>query len=90
MAAIYADLVEERPGLRVVSVDRSILILSAFHRAEDKAIKLPDAIHLATAEQTVCTHFISGDRGLRPSRHYKFERVDLKPDALNGLLAEVK
>jgi predicted nucleic acid-binding protein len=90
IAAIYARLVDRRPGLNVVSIDRSILILSAFHRAADRVLKLPDAIHLATAEQTACTHVISADRGLRPTPHYKFERVDLKANALKRIIAELR
>lgn len=90
LAAIYAELVEQRPGLNVVPVDRSILILSAFHRADDRALKLPDAIHLAAAEQTACTHIISADRGLRPSRYYEFERVELEQNPLNKVLARIQ
>lgn len=89
VAAIYADLVEQRPGLAVIPVDRSILMLAAFHRAEDTAAKLPDAIHLATAERSACTLVVSGDRKLKPSAQYDFERVDLKITPLRRLLAEV-
>jgi predicted nucleic acid-binding protein len=90
LAGAYADLVVERPGLEVVPVDRTILILSAFHRADDKSIKLPDAIHLAAAEQSSCTHIVSADRGLRPSPQFPFERVDLELDALRGHLADLQ
>ncbi|MGH6824388.1 type II toxin-antitoxin system VapC family toxin [Methyloceanibacter sp.] len=89
VAAIYADLVEQRPGLDVIAVDRSILILAAFHRAEEPRTKLPDAIHLATAEQSACTVVVTGDRKLKPSAQHVFERVDLKIADLKRLLDEV-
>lgn len=51
-----------------VPVSRDILLLAARIRAEGgQGLKLPDAIHIATAELSGCTHVISGDKRL--SRH---------------------
>jgi|SRR3990170_2940868 len=90
LAAIYADLISQRPGLQVCPIERDVLVLSAFHRADDNSIKLPDAIHLATAERADCTHILSGDRKLRPSHHFNFQRVDLQLRALEGLLESLE
>lgn len=45
----------------VVPVDRSILIEAATVRANSN-LKLPDAIHLATAILHGCTHFVTNDQ----------------------------
>jgi predicted nucleic acid-binding protein len=54
----------------VVPVDRTVLTHAALLRAQlprftDRKIKLPDAIHLATALQMKCSFFVTGDKGLR-------------------------
>lgn len=82
--ATYLDVLTNTRGIELVPVDRSILVLAAYQRAESKAIKLPDAIHLATAESPSCTHFITGDRRLL--RNKPFESVDLTTSGLDGLL----
>ena len=89
LATLYCDLIEQGPGLEVVPVDRSILILAAYRRAEDATIKLPDAIHLATAEQSQCSLVLSDDRKLRPSAQHGFSRVALNVASLEQLLAKV-
>ena len=47
--------------LEVVPVDRSILWSAAAIRAEHQSLKLPDAIHLATALRAGCGHFLTAD-----------------------------
>jgi predicted nucleic acid-binding protein len=52
--------------IRVHPVSTSILIEAAWHRGEQSAafgrkLKLPDAIHLATATFWGCSHFMSKD-----------------------------
>ncbi len=90
LAAIYADLIGGQPGLQVWPVDRTILILSAFHRAGNSAIKLPDAIHLATAEQTECTHIVTGDQRLKPTADFAFHKIDLARKPLEALLESIQ
>jgi predicted nucleic acid-binding protein len=56
--------------LDLVPVSRRILFQSAelrFVRRRDhgKKLKLPDAIHLATAIQRGCRYFVSADTGIR-------------------------
>ncbi len=85
LAVEYGDLISDGPGLAVVAVDRDVLVLAAFRRANERTIRLPDAIHLATAEQAGCDHVVSGDRGIRPSTDYRFERIDISPEPLRLL-----
>jgi predicted nucleic acid-binding protein len=71
----YRDLFNPGSGIEVGVVDRTILLAAAQIRADHRALKLPDAIHLATAERAACTHLLSGDRRLPPRPG--FRRVDL-------------
>lgn len=48
IAGLYADLIQNSGRLIVLPVDRSILVEAASYRAR-LGIKLPDAIHVATA-----------------------------------------
>ena len=87
--SLYLEIVRDREGLSVVAIDRSILILSAHHRAETQSLKLPDAIHLATAEQTGCDIVVSGDKRLRSTSAFSFRRIGVTSNELNQLIAEV-
>jgi predicted nucleic acid-binding protein len=57
--------------LRIGPVNRTVLIDAAALRASQK-LKLPDAIHLATAERSGCSHFLTedgdfGEKSLAPT-----------------------
>lgn len=79
----YRTLFEPEGGIEVISVDRQVLVAAAQIRATNGATKLPDAIHIATCEMTLCTHLISGDAGL-PARPL-MQRVPLHVDDLAAL-----
>lgn len=66
LVAFYEAWTAGGPHLEIVDVSRDIIVRAAHLRAADTALKLPDAIHLATAEMSACTHFLSDDRRLRP------------------------
>lgn len=85
LASRYLDLIQSSDGLFVAPVDRSILIRAAHIRKDarirDRSVKLPDAIHLATAEQNFCEAIISGDKRLepvKPSRRIPLTISDLE------------
>lgn len=66
------DLVEAYDGMirpaehfEVLPVGRDILIAAARLRARRAATRLPDAIHLASAERLGCNAFVSRDKRLR-------------------------
>ncbi len=52
-------------GLAVAAIDRPILALAAEIRAMQPALKLPDAIHLATALDTNCKVFLTNDQRIK-------------------------
>ena len=51
-------------AIAVMPVSRDVLIAAARHRAMSR-MKLPDAIHVATADVAGCAGFVSADRGVR-------------------------
>jgi predicted nucleic acid-binding protein len=59
--AVFELLLEAGSSLKTVAVDRAVLRRSAEIRATSRA-RLPDAIHLATAELMECEFFITEDR----------------------------
>ncbi|BAU16028.1 PilT protein domain protein (plasmid) [Leptolyngbya sp. NIES-3755] len=60
----YRQAISSRQYLRVIPIQRSLLIEAARLRATSN-LKLPDAIHVATALTTQCTTFLTNDQGLR-------------------------
>jgi predicted nucleic acid-binding protein len=50
--------------LTVAPITGDILNVAALLRAQRSRLKLPDAIHLATAVGLTCTHFLTADMGL--------------------------
>jgi predicted nucleic acid-binding protein len=61
------ELVERVP-LEVVPLDQQIAVAAAALRARQRAIKLPDALVLATATVLAAEVLLTTDRGWRPSR----------------------
>lgn len=57
---IYADTLQDSEGLTVANVSREVLVEAAKIRANQR-LKLPDAIHLATAVNLRCTTFLTND-----------------------------
>lgn len=61
---VYKQTLRSAAFLAVLPVDREILIQAATLRAESQ-LKLPDAIHVATAFSTGCSVFLTNDQRLR-------------------------
>jgi len=61
----YQAAITTRPGLTVCPVSRSVLIRTAHIRAAHK-VRLPDALHLATALETACDSFLTNDQLVKP------------------------
>ena len=55
------------PWLQIVPVSNNILDVAAQLRAQRIGLKLPDAIHVATALAVGTTHFITDDQGISTS-----------------------
>lgn len=64
MVKVYEDLFSTAGPMTVVAVDRGILVAAATARAAVPALKLPDAIHLATANRCAITHSASFDKSI--------------------------
>jgi predicted nucleic acid-binding protein len=65
--AAYLQVLRPSTSLQVVPVSRDILLAAARLRA-DANLKLPDAIHAATAQLTSCDQFLTNDARLTSFR----------------------
>lgn len=83
---VYRDLLAATGTIDARPVSLDVLVATAQIRADHPSVKLPDAIHLATAEITRCMYFLSADLRLpvRPA----FNRIDLELASLDQLLAQ--
>jgi predicted nucleic acid-binding protein len=89
LARDYGDLIADRPGMLLAHVDRSVLTRAAQVRAADKIIRLPDAIHVATAELCGCTHFLTADKKLL-RRVKSLDVVPLTSSAIGALAGVIQ
>ena len=64
LARLYEEMVAPSAWLSVVSVERAVLV-SAARLGPELGLKLPDAIHVASATASGCELFLSNDRRLR-------------------------
>jgi predicted nucleic acid-binding protein len=64
MVRRYKEVITPGRELDVLTVDRQILIEAAVMRTMRRSLKLPDAIHVASAHRGKCAHMISDDRRL--------------------------
>lgn len=66
---LYEKTLQTTRSLTVCPIDRDILIQAAKFRAKSthNVIRLPDAIHLATAQAHQCKYFITNDMRLKNS-----------------------
>ena len=64
VARIYQEMLTSSGWLAVVPIDRLILVEAARLRAKSR-LRLPDAIHVATAARAGCSLLLSNDRRLR-------------------------
>lgn len=64
LSALYQRMFREQDVFEAVPVHQTILIESAQLRAVQPSLRLPDAVHLATAAATGCSVVLSNDRRL--------------------------
>jgi predicted nucleic acid-binding protein len=64
IAATYADLLSASDRLAMVPVDRAVLVEAARQRAA-LGLRMPDAIHVASALAAKCGVFLTNDRRLK-------------------------
>lgn len=58
--AAYLRMLQSSASLQMLPVNRDVLVAAARLRA-DTSIKLPDAIHAATAQIAGCSYFLTND-----------------------------
>lgn len=64
LAQHYQEIIAPGASFDVPTIDRPVLIEAASLRAVQRSMRLPDAIHVATARLNECAHFVSSDRRL--------------------------
>lgn len=63
--ARYEELVSPSPWMDVFPILRSTLTAAAKLRAKNSSLKLPDAVHIATAMGANCSHILTNDQGIK-------------------------
>jgi predicted nucleic acid-binding protein len=84
LAEAYDGMIRPAAHFDVLPVGRDILIAAARLRARRSATRLPDAVHLASAERLGCRIFISRDKRLRAPEGMRV--IGLDPFTLDDLL----
>lgn len=75
---IYRNWTISNAYLEVGPIQREILWSAAILRSKYDALKLPDAIHLATAFAFNCSHFLTGDKRLRNGYEFTDQHVQTR------------
>lgn len=78
LVGAYEQMMVSNEWLQVAAVARPVLQRAAWFRSLAPSLKLPDAIHLATAVDAGCTHFLTDDLGIT--------KVKLPPDSALTIL----
>lgn len=64
LAGAYERIISSEGGFEVLTVSRDILVAAARLRAARRGLRLPDAVHLASAGKADCRYFITEDEQL--------------------------
>lgn len=86
LAAGYEKMITSTQRFEVLTVSREILVSAAAVRARRSSIKLPDAIHIATAQACSCPFFVSDDR--RFSLPDNMTHLPVNPFTLDDIFKE--
>lgn len=88
LAKGYQEMISNGSKFEVVSVRRDILIEAARFRSRRRSLKLPDAVHLASALALSCSYMISDDQKLPVVPDIKM--LPVSPFTLNDIFSERK
>lgn len=86
LAASYQAMLTSNAVMEVHPVARDILIEAAGIRARRPAVKLPDAVHIATARRSRCGFFVTNDERLVVPEDVV--RLPLSPFTVDDIKAE--
>jgi predicted nucleic acid-binding protein len=83
LANAYKQILTDSPHMQVQPVTRETLIETALLRAGRPGLKLPDAVHCATARRAACTAMVTDDR--RMPRNVGVRIVPFGPFVLDDI-----
>ncbi len=86
LAAAYEDMIRPGPNFEVLPVRRDVLVAAAGLRARRSSVRLPDAVHIATARILDCAAFVSDDRRLKVPEGVRL--IELNAFALDDILGK--
>jgi predicted nucleic acid-binding protein len=86
LVQVYDNWTISNPYLEVVPVVREVLRDAAILRANDKTLRLPDAIHLTTGRGTQCRYSLTKDKRIRGQ--FGVEILDLTEANIENLLRD--
>jgi predicted nucleic acid-binding protein len=82
----YKEMISNSGLFRVVPISRRVLVRASELRYEYNSLKLPDAIHVATAQLSQCHFFVSND--LRLPLPAEIIKISLDSSGLDRILME--
>jgi predicted nucleic acid-binding protein len=82
----YERMIAPGPGFEVLPVQRAVLLDAARLRARRASLRLPDAIHVASARAMSCRFIVSNDSRLTAIDDLK--TLPLSPFTLDDILKE--
>jgi predicted nucleic acid-binding protein len=88
LAGHYHDIIKPDKELEVAAVARNILVEAAMLRSLTRSLKLPDAIHVATARLNSCQFIVSDDRRLSSAPGLSV--VPLGPHAVDFIREQIR
>jgi predicted nucleic acid-binding protein len=86
LAAGYEKIIAPTERFEVLPVSREIIVSAAGVRARRNSVKLPDAIHIATAHMFSCAFFVSDDS--RVSLPDNMTHLPVSPFTLDDIFKE--
>lgn len=88
LARRYQSMISQGEGFEIAAVSRNILIEAAMLRTMRRSLRLPDAIHIASARLGGCQFVLSDDRRL--SFAPGVQVVQLGPHSLDAIRSAQK
>lgn len=88
LADAYEKMIVSEGHFEVIPIRRDILLSAARLRAKRRSIRLPDAIHIATALAAGCSHVVSNDQRLHSIDGVR--TLSVNPFTLDDIFADEK
>lgn len=82
-ARTFENLITTSAWLEVAAVDRNVLLWAAAARARYTHLKLPDAIHIASAFSLDCDCLLTADAGIRGTYEFDAPEWAVRPSSVS-------